>query len=512
MPRPGGIPNYGTLADSLRLEAGDRLKSGRTRRYTRRLRLETQRPMNPVQALFSYSETHRAHMLAIAGLLVGLVAAVDYFFFEASIAYLYIVPIVLAAASLGWAQVVALAVVCTALRQIVHPGPVAVDELGHLSVMMAAFVLAGAFVSELNGRRRLMVAHLSEVENQVRLRNNAEERLRVLVETSPLAILIIEANGRVSLANRSAAQMLGFDGEEFRGQYVHPYLPLLSRLLPGDGPSRDVRTTVECKGQRKDGEVFLAQVWLSSIATSSGPGLAAVVWDASENLREREGAGLESMLATSRIVIGALAHEIRNLASAGISAHRSLAAAAPGVESAEEYAALGSIIRGVEHIAASGLAMHAGDATEVADLGTVLDEARIVIDASAQEAGVKATWKIDESLPLVHAGQYRLLQVFLNLARNSQRAMECAGRKELTVEARREGDQLAVRFYDTGCGVEHPDELFHPFQPGASETGLGLYVSRAILRAYGGDLSFQAQPRGACFTVNLSPAQEAMFP
>ena len=68
-------------------------------------------------------------------------------------------------------------------------------------------------------------------------------------------------------------------------------------------------------------------MWLSTYRTSEGPGLAAVVWDASENLRDREGAGLDSMMATSRVLIGAISHEIRNLASAAASAHAALGAA-----------------------------------------------------------------------------------------------------------------------------------------------------------------------------------------
>ena len=78
----------------------------------------------------------------------------------------------------------------------------------------------------------------------------------------------------------------------------------------------NLRTNVECKAHRRNGEVFLAHVWLSTYHTSQGPGLAAVVWDASENLRDREGSGFDSMMATSRVLIGAISHEIRNLASA----------------------------------------------------------------------------------------------------------------------------------------------------------------------------------------------------
>ena len=66
---------------------------------------------------------------------------------------------------------------------------------------------------------------------------------------------------------------------------------------------------------------------------------------------------------------------------------------------------------------------------------------------------------------------------------------------------------MIVRVADTGPGVAHPDELFKPFQPGAHSVGLGLYISRAILRAHGGGLRYEPQERGSCFTVELWPAE-----
>ena len=82
---------------------------------------------------------------------------------------------------------------------------------------------------------------------------------------------------------------------------------------------------VETRGQRADGEAFLAHVWLSTFMSGSGLCLAAFIWDSSENLRDREGTGLDSMMTTSRILIGAISHEIRNLAAAAAAAYRELA-------------------------------------------------------------------------------------------------------------------------------------------------------------------------------------------
>jgi signal transduction histidine kinase len=48
---------------------------------------------------------------------------------------------------------------------------------------------------------------------------------------------------------------------------------------------------------------------------------------------------------------------------------------------------------------------------------------------------------------------YGLVQVFLNLARNSQRAMQRFETKRLRVSASDEGSTVVIRFEDTGVGM-----------------------------------------------------------
>lgn len=139
----------------------------------------------------------------------------------------------------------------------------------------------------------------------------------------------------------------------------------------------------------------------------------------------------------------------------------------------------------------------------------VLDEVRVLIDASFRDEQAVTQWSIPERLPLVEADHHSLLQVFLNLARNSEAAMRDAPERTLRVEATVDNDMVLVRFLDTGPGIANPETLFKPFQPGAASTGLGLYISRAVLKSYGGDLCHEPDPRGGCFVVQLWPADDA---
>lgn len=484
--------------------------------------------MTKLDSFLAYAESNRATVCAVATILIAVIAWGDWVLPDTSVGFLYLVPILVSAAALNKRQILGLAALCGYFREAFDPlqrvgSPIGAQlrvefnparwvagSMGRMFVAVIGFAMAGFFVTELNQRRRMLAEHLQDRERQIGLRLEAERQLRILIETSPLAILTLDHDGRVVLANESARQLLGFEDESLQGAAVEAYLPILRRMLQSHHAGGcNIRTNVECKGQRRNGEVFLAHVWLSTYRTYGGAGLAAVVWDASENLRDREGAGLDSMMATSRVLIGAISHEIRNLASAAASAHAALADVAD-IQSNEQYHVLGTLIRGLEKIAASGLRVASDRERVVADLGTVLDETRVVIESSLREAGVNVVWDIGSDLPLVQADHHSLLQVFVNLARNSRQAMEHSQRRDLRISAKVESDLVLVRFCDTGCGVAHPEELFRPFQPGAHSFGIGLYISRAILRAHGGGLRYEPQEMGSCFAVELWPVENAI--
>ncbi len=115
---------------------------------------------------------------------------------------------------------------------------------------------------------------------------------------------------------------------------------------------------------------------------------------------------------------------------------------------------------------------------------------------------------IDPAIPLVWADRQSLLQVFLNLTRNSRRAMLSENLRRLAIGVQCDGQRITVRFRDTGCGVAHPDRLFRPFQQQAQDTGLGLYLSRAFMKSFRGDLRYEPSPEGSGsdFIVELSAA------
>jgi PAS domain S-box-containing protein len=363
------------------------------------------------------------------------------------------------------------------------------------------FAGTGLFMFELLRNRRMVLVHLDEVEHQIQQRREAQEQLRMLVESSPAAILTVGSSGEVLLANEAAQELLGAEGTDLRGECIADYVPALFSALQS-GQSRLYRTALQCKAQRTNGETFLAGTWFSTYRSPAGNRLAAIIVDLSEELYTREDLSLDYLLKNARILMSAVSHEVRNLAGAALVLHRNLSRVTLLMEN-EDFVALGTLIHGLEKLSAMELANSPEEERKSIDLASVLDELRVLLESMCRNAGIELEWAIADPSCFVWADHYGLIQVFLNLAKNSKRALEVAPVRRIRITAEHENQSVVIRFEDTGPGIVDPQSLFRPFQSDAEATGLGLYVSRALMRSFSGNLSFEPRESGCCFAVTL---------
>jgi two-component system sensor kinase FixL len=460
--------------------------------------------------LFSiYSRRHRIPFIIAAALLIVLIATIDWLTKPyISIGFLYLFPIMLIAGFLPRWQIVAVALACAVLQELFSELPSG-EAITRLLMASTGFVGTGLFVAEIIRGRQMALEHAEEVETHSNLRQEAEEQLRILVDSSPAAIVTIDASGKILLANEAAQSLFALGEASIAGQSIAEFLPALQNAVQTKG-SRQFRTELRCRGKRKNGEAFLAAVWFSNYPTTQGPRLAAIIVDLSEDLRDREDLSLDYLLKNTKILMGAVAHEIRNICGAVLAVYKNLSRLSSLTDN-EDFRALGTLIEGLEKLSEMELLPSREHTLASIELTSLLDELRVLIEPSYREAGAGIVWRLRDDLPLVTGDRYGLQQVFLNLSRNSQRAMESTKQKQLTISSDLESTSVVIRFEDTGTGISSPSELFRPFQRGANAAGLGLYVSRAILRSSGGDLRFEPRKEGCCFAVSLTRAcyQEA---
>jgi len=440
-----------------------------------------------------------------AGIMIAAVALVDWLVVgEIPLGFLYLAPMLVVGASLDPWQISLIAVLCTFLAEIFDDLPWNLRTgLSRDVLYFAAFIGAGLYVRAIAINRRSALKHLHEIELQMDARREAEEQLKILIESSPAAIVTTDANGNVLMANEAAHRLLALSQGTLPGKTIHRYLPSLTNISRHEDSKQYFRSVMQARGHRDDGETFLADICFSTYRTNAGSRLTAMVLDGSEEFRTHEVSGLHQLLAGSRIAVSAVSHEIRNVSSAIGAVHQNLAHDG-SLAGNKDFEALGNLIGALERIASVNLRQSSDQATEV-DLSALLDELKIVVTPSLQEENIEAEWIVEPGLPLVWADRPSLMQVFLNLITNSVRALSDRGHRILSVNARDEGNQVLVEVADNGGGVAHPEHLFRPFQAGAVATGLGLYLSRAFMRSFGGELHYVSIPGGACFVVSLTP-------
>ncbi|MES1257772.1 MAG: hypothetical protein ABUS51_05060, partial [Acidobacteriota bacterium] len=103
--------------------------------------------------------------------------------------FLYLFPMLLAGSVLNRGQIALSAAVCTLLTELFD----SYDWFSLVAIprdilIFAAFLCMGLFVFEAGRSRQLALRHLEDIEREARARAEAEEQLKVLVESSPAAV------------------------------------------------------------------------------------------------------------------------------------------------------------------------------------------------------------------------------------------------------------------------------------------------------------------------------------
>ena len=147
------------------------------------------------------------------------------------------------------------------------------------AIVFTALIFASARMLNRSDARR------TKAERDLRA---SEKQFRTLLESTPDAMIITDREGRMVFVNAQAQALFGYAREELLGQAVEKLVPHDAR-----GRHREHRAafaavpqmrqmyaaSLDCRGLRKDGGVFVADISLNSIQTPDGPRVVSTVRD-----------------------------------------------------------------------------------------------------------------------------------------------------------------------------------------------------------------------------------------
>ncbi|MCC7413587.1 MAG: PAS domain S-box protein [Gammaproteobacteria bacterium] len=123
-------------------------------------------------------------------------------------------------------------------------------------------------------------------------RRRSEERLRLLLESTPDALIVAGEDGRIVLANAEAYRTFGYEAGTLMGQPVDLLVPASQRDVHArvreqyhGTPARRMGAGRALSGRRRDGSEFPVEVSLSPLRTAEGLLIAAAVRDVTARRR-----------------------------------------------------------------------------------------------------------------------------------------------------------------------------------------------------------------------------------
>jgi signal transduction histidine kinase len=233
-------------------------------------------------------------------------------------------------------------------------------------------------------------------------------------------------------------------------------------------------------------------------------------------LRERDAAlGRAMRFAIAGELASALAHQLNQPITALVSYINAsqILSSSPGSETERLQATLGKA--GQEAMRASEVLQRlrnlyiAGRARrESVDLAQLCADVAAGFEERLRAAGARIEVQVAPELPVIEGDRTQLEIALHNLVGNAVDALGPRGYAggRIHLRAQRQGEAVALSVEDSGPGIaaQLADTLFEPFVSGKADgMGLGLAISRSIVRLRGGDITAGRAETlgGAKFTI-----------
>lgn len=360
--------------------------------------------------------------------------------------------------------------------------------------------------------------HLAELKQQMSLVEQLRAHTESVIESSPIGIAVVDAEGLVRHWNSSLESLLSLPRTFAIGRTFHDVLPesiaqRVQSALSGV-PSRAFRVRIGSRGTPTDRYVNLT---VGPLQGESQAGVLLTLDEVTEQVQMEERLIQQDRLASVGMLAAGVAHEV-NTPLTGISsfAQLLLEEAAPN---SPQRSTLEKIVQQAGRAAriARDLLRLSRPVAAVGELSSspvvlseLVEETLGLLMPQIRRAGVVIEREWNPSLAPAWGDRSRLQQVLMNLVLNALDAVGESGTIQVRLIA--EGARhVALEVVDDGPGI--PDavrsRIFDPFfttKKAGAGTGLGLSISYAIVREHGGVLSAESRPGGGTTMRVVLPA------
>jgi len=390
-----------------------------------------------------------------------------------------------------------------------YTGPYWALELFYrILINMVAFYLvaflSGYLSQQAEETRQKLEARESDLKRLERLNES-------IVQSIDAGLMTLEADGGILSLNPAAARITGRSEAEVRGRpysEVFPRLELSGRAGLTAFPDRPLQLTYE----RPDGRPLWLEMSMMDLKDQAGsPAGQLLVFQDRTHIHQMEEdvKRVEKLAAVGELAAG-IAHEIRNPLASMSGSIQMLEAELMGKPGQEP---LMKIIRRemdrLDHIVHDFLLFARPRAPRPCRLDLAQAVEDLVRDFNRQAPTNKVRLEVDRKQGVfVHFDPHQLEQIFWNLLRNAQDAVEDGGEVTVRVDTETSAAPRArIRVQDTGPGIaaQHAPYIFDPFFTTKQDgTGLGLSIISRILEQSGGHIKVTSHPGvGTTFTVLL---------
>ena len=338
---------------------------------------------------------------------------------------------------------------------------------------------------------------------QIKIENHQQEQyFRALIEHVGTGILTYDDRGFVIHANSTLKKMLGLEQFTHLKQLERIDDSLLHALKQIQQQDRKLITF-----NGKQGKVNVS-IRASSFKNKDQTLTLLSVQDINRELDEKE---LDSWMRLIRV----LTHEIMNSIAPVTSLSESLASyfqkdgKAISPEEVNEKM-IGTTIRGLEVIREQGrglikfvesyrkLTRLPKPDKKVIRVNDLLEKMILLNQVQNQDSSIQLEKKLQSADLEIQADEKLISQVLINLIKNSREALaETENARIVLLAGRNKNGQVEICVKDNGPGIptDMLDEIFVPFfTTRENGSGIGLSLSRQILRLHGGSLNAQSVP------------------